>query len=67
MSQTELNKMEKILKQKGLIRAEAEGEAAKLLKKLFDNVKNIRKPQQPSQWQDKKSWSPEDNQQFIMP
>lgn len=36
MSETDINKMERILKQKGLLRAEAEGELTKELKGLMD-------------------------------
>ena len=48
LSDTELNKMQTILAQKGMIRAELEGEGAKIIKKGINFFKNqVQKPKLP--------------------
>lgn len=50
LSDTELNRMKKILMQKGMIRADLEGKASDVLRKMFDYMtKSVKNPQKKMQ------------------
>lgn len=72
LSEEELNKAEKILKQKGMIRAELEGEASDILKKFIKYMKeSVQKPSlrytPETPEQSKQKWDDYRQQQRTLP